>query len=204
MTNRKPGAATIYCPPLEGGSTYSLGKRSAVMPDSASINFYTRTCLEFRYWPYPVLFLTDGLQDTHNVRSVAFHPCGDYLLAGFLYTFPYAHFSSSSYCATCLLLAVWSNKLTSSAETPVASKLYFALCCFVFHNLDWCHSLVYITCVMLDFLCAGTDHPIPHLYDVSTFQCYLSSSLQDSHVGGSINQVFCPQMYWFLPSWKAC
>ncbi|CAM6034014.1 unnamed protein product [Sphagnum compactum] len=56
------------------------------------------------------------IQDTHNVRSVAFHPCGDYLLA-------------------------------------------------------------------------GTDHPIPHLYDVSTFQCYLSSSLQDSHVGGSINQV---------------
>jgi WD40 repeat protein len=144
------------------------------------------------------------IQDTHNVRSVAFHPCGDYLLAGFLDTFLYAHFSSSSYCATCLLLAVWSNKLTSSAETPVASKLYFDLCCFVFHNLDWCHSLVYITCVMLDFLCAGTDHPIPHLYDVSTFQCYLSSSLQDSHVGGSINQVFCPQMYWFLPSWKAC
>jgi hypothetical protein len=76
------------------------------MPDSASINFYTRTCFEFRYWPYPVLFLTDGLQDTHNVRSVAFHPCGDYLLAGFLDTFLYAHFSSSSYCATCLLLAV--------------------------------------------------------------------------------------------------
>jgi hypothetical protein len=40
------------------------------------------------------------------VRSVAFHPCGDYLLAGFLDTFLYAHFSSSSYCATCLLLAV--------------------------------------------------------------------------------------------------
>lgn len=56
------------------------------------------------------------IQDTHNVRSVAFHPCGDYLLA-------------------------------------------------------------------------GTDHPIAHLYDVSTFQCYLSSSLQDSHVGGAINQV---------------
>jgi cleavage stimulation factor subunit 1 len=46
------------------------------------------------------------IQDTHNVRSVAFHPCGDYLLAGFLDTFLYAHFSSSSYCATCLLLAV--------------------------------------------------------------------------------------------------
>ncbi|KAL2651982.1 hypothetical protein R1flu_020110 [Riccia fluitans] len=56
------------------------------------------------------------IQDTHNVRSVAFHPCGDYLLA-------------------------------------------------------------------------GTDHPIAHLYDVNTFQCYLSSQLQDSHIGGAINQV---------------
>jgi len=56
------------------------------------------------------------IQDTHNVRSVAFHPCGDYLLA-------------------------------------------------------------------------GTDHPIAHLYDVATFQCYLSSSLQDNHLGGAINQI---------------
>eukprot|EP00249_Psilotum_nudum_P017210 c26212_g1_i1 orf=245-1558(+) len=56
------------------------------------------------------------IQDTHNVRSVAFHPCGDFLLA-------------------------------------------------------------------------GTDHPIAHLYDVNTFQCYLSSSLQDVHVDGAINQV---------------
>lgn len=56
------------------------------------------------------------IQDTHNVRSVAFHPCGDFLLA-------------------------------------------------------------------------GTDHSIPHLYDVNTFQCYLSSSLQDGHIDGAINQV---------------
>ncbi|KAL3689682.1 hypothetical protein R1sor_015991 [Riccia sorocarpa] len=56
------------------------------------------------------------IQDTHNVRSVAFHPCGDYLLA-------------------------------------------------------------------------GTDHPIAHLYDVNTLQCYLSSQLHDSHIGGAINQV---------------
>lgn len=56
------------------------------------------------------------IQDTHNVRSVAFHPCGDFLLA-------------------------------------------------------------------------GTDHSIPHLYDVNTFQCYLSSSIQDSHINGAINQV---------------
>lgn len=56
------------------------------------------------------------IQDTHNVRSVAFHPCGDYLLA-------------------------------------------------------------------------GTDHPVAHLYDVNTFKCYLSSALQEGHVGGAINQV---------------
>lgn len=56
------------------------------------------------------------IQDTHNVRSVAFHPCGDFLLA-------------------------------------------------------------------------GTDHPIAHLYDVNTFQCYLSSSFQDAHIDGAINQV---------------
>lgn len=56
------------------------------------------------------------IQDTHNVRSVAFHPCGDYLLA-------------------------------------------------------------------------GTDHHIAHLYDVNTFQCYLSSQLQETHIGGAINQI---------------
>nr|XP_034572931.1 cleavage stimulation factor subunit 50 [Setaria viridis] len=54
------------------------------------------------------------IQDTHNVRSVCFHPCGDYLLA-------------------------------------------------------------------------GTDHPVAHLYDVNTFTCYLSANPQDS--GSPINQV---------------
>lgn len=53
--------------------------------------------------------------------------------------------------------------------------------------------LVYYTCRRLiwsawSFL-SGTDHPIAHLYDVATFQCYLSSSLQDNHLGGAINQV---------------
>ncbi|KAH7291661.1 hypothetical protein KP509_29G027200 [Ceratopteris richardii] len=56
------------------------------------------------------------IQDTHNVRSVSFHPCGDFLLA-------------------------------------------------------------------------GTDHPTPHLYDVNTFQCYLSSTVQDGQVEGAINQI---------------
>ncbi|KAG6632882.1 hypothetical protein I3843_12G009200 [Carya illinoinensis] len=40
-----------------------------------------------------------------------------------------------------------------------------------------------------DFLLAGTDHPIPHLYDVNTFQCYLSSNVPEIGVNGAINQV---------------
>ncbi|XP_024020180.1 cleavage stimulation factor subunit 50 isoform X3 [Morus notabilis] len=40
-----------------------------------------------------------------------------------------------------------------------------------------------------DFLLAGTDHPIPHLYDVNTFQCYLSASIPEIGVNGAINQV---------------
>uniref|UniRef100_A0A0D9VZ53 Cleavage stimulation factor 50 kDa subunit n=1 Tax=Leersia perrieri TaxID=77586 RepID=A0A0D9VZ53_9ORYZ len=51
--------------------------------------------------------------DTHNVRSVCFHPCGDYLLA-------------------------------------------------------------------------GTDHPVAHLYDINTFTCYLSANSHDS--SAAINQ----------------
>ncbi|CAM0876300.1 unnamed protein product [Alopecurus aequalis] len=54
------------------------------------------------------------IQDTHNVRSVCFHPCGDYILA-------------------------------------------------------------------------GTDHPIAHLYDVNTFTCYLAANQHDC--SAAINQV---------------
>ncbi|KAK6148631.1 hypothetical protein DH2020_019543 [Rehmannia glutinosa] len=39
-----------------------------------------------------------------------------------------------------------------------------------------------------EFLLAGTDHPIAHLYDVNTFQCYLSSNVQEIS-NGAINQV---------------
>ncbi|XP_072952316.1 cleavage stimulation factor subunit 50 isoform X2 [Typha angustifolia] len=56
------------------------------------------------------------IQDTHNVRSVCFHPSGEYLLA-------------------------------------------------------------------------GTDHPIAHLYDINTFQCYLSANLQELKANAAINQV---------------
>ncbi|KAA8542563.1 hypothetical protein F0562_023715 [Nyssa sinensis] len=40
-----------------------------------------------------------------------------------------------------------------------------------------------------EFLLAGTDHPIPHLYDINTFQCYLSANVQEIDVNGAINQV---------------
>ncbi|KQK13141.1 hypothetical protein BRADI_1g08294v3 [Brachypodium distachyon] len=38
-----------------------------------------------------------------------------------------------------------------------------------------------------DYILAGTDHPVAHLYDVNTFTCYLSSNPQDS--SAAINQV---------------
>ncbi|KAK7354344.1 hypothetical protein VNO80_19804 [Phaseolus coccineus] len=40
-----------------------------------------------------------------------------------------------------------------------------------------------------DFLLAGTDHAIPHLYDINTFQCYLSSNIPETSPNGAINQV---------------
>ncbi|KAJ8619767.1 hypothetical protein MRB53_028296 [Persea americana] len=40
-----------------------------------------------------------------------------------------------------------------------------------------------------EFLLAGTDHPIAHLYDINTFQCYLSANVQEINVNGAINQV---------------
>ncbi|CAH8389654.1 unnamed protein product [Eruca vesicaria subsp. sativa] len=40
-----------------------------------------------------------------------------------------------------------------------------------------------------EFLLAGTDHAVPHLYDVNTYQCFLPSSFPDNGVNGGINQV---------------
>jgi len=34
----------------------------------------------------------------------------------------------------------------------------------------------------------GTDHAIPHLYDINTFQCYLSSNIPETSPNGAINQ----------------
>lgn len=34
----------------------------------------------------------------------------------------------------------------------------------------------------------GTDHQIPHLYDMNTFQCYVSANVLDIGVSGAINQ----------------
>ncbi|XP_008240092.1 PREDICTED: cleavage stimulation factor subunit 50 isoform X3 [Prunus mume] len=72
------------------------------------------------------------IQDTHNVRSVSFHPSGDFLLAELI-------------------------SRSSAIEATV-------------HN-------------------TGTDHPIPHLYDINTFQCYLSANAPEIDVNGAINQV---------------
>ncbi|XP_078430137.1 transducin/WD40 repeat-like superfamily protein [Wolffia australiana] len=40
-----------------------------------------------------------------------------------------------------------------------------------------------------EYLLAGTDHPIPHLYDVYTFQCFISSDTRDLGSNAVINQV---------------
>lgn len=40
-----------------------------------------------------------------------------------------------------------------------------------------------------DYLLAGTDHPIPHLYDINTFKCYLPPNFQEIGVNSAINQV---------------
>uniref|UniRef100_A0A1J3CVL5 Cleavage stimulation factor 50 kDa subunit n=1 Tax=Noccaea caerulescens TaxID=107243 RepID=A0A1J3CVL5_NOCCA len=40
-----------------------------------------------------------------------------------------------------------------------------------------------------EFLLAGTDHPIPHLYDVNTYQCFLPLNFPDNGGNGAINQV---------------
>ncbi|GJR98206.1 cleavage stimulation factor subunit 50 isoform X2 [Tanacetum coccineum] len=40
-----------------------------------------------------------------------------------------------------------------------------------------------------DFLPAETDHRVPHLYDVNTFQCYLSANVHATDVNSVINQV---------------
>jgi hypothetical protein len=46
----------------------------------------------------------------------------------------------------------------------------------------------------------GTDHSIPHLYDVNTFQCYLSANVPEIGANGAINQA------WSIPilfhTWK--
>ncbi|KAF5185785.1 Cleavage stimulation factor subunit [Thalictrum thalictroides] len=40
-----------------------------------------------------------------------------------------------------------------------------------------------------EFLLAGTDHHIAHLYDINTFQCYLSTNVPEIGINGEINQV---------------
>ncbi|KAH9722260.1 cleavage stimulation factor subunit 50 [Citrus sinensis] len=89
------------------------------------------------------------IQDTHNVRSVSFHPSGDFLLAGC---------NGSSVLILYLILILICNGIW-----PLT-------------RLIWKNN-------------TGTDHPIAHLYDVNTFQCYLSANVPEISVNGAINQV---------------
>ncbi|CAO2818453.1 unnamed protein product [Amaranthus hypochondriacus] len=40
-----------------------------------------------------------------------------------------------------------------------------------------------------NYLMAGTDHQIPHLYDINTFKCYLSAHADDIAANAAINQI---------------
>eukprot|EP00850_Spirogloea_muscicola_P005833 SM000027S09614 [mRNA] locus=s27:295890:298453:+ [translate_table: standard] len=75
--------------------------------DDSTIKFF-----DFRYTARRAFRV---IQDTHRVKSVAFHPCGEYVLA-------------------------------------------------------------------------GTEHALLHLYDVNTFKCFLSAAVQPPHIGGAVNQ----------------
>eukprot|EP00850_Spirogloea_muscicola_P005997 SM000028S10091 [mRNA] locus=s28:337465:340836:+ [translate_table: standard] len=73
--------------------------------DDSTIKFF-----DFRYTARRAFRV---IQDTHRVKSVAFHPCGEYVLA-------------------------------------------------------------------------GTEHALLHLYDVNTFKCFLSAAVQPPHIGGTV------------------
>ncbi|KAF6145291.1 hypothetical protein GIB67_006689 [Kingdonia uniflora] len=62
------------------------------------------------------------------------------------------------------------------AKNPSDYSGYLQLCSVSFHPSG-------------KFLLAGTDHPIPHLYDVNTFQCYLLANVPEIGGNGAINQV---------------
>lgn len=59
--------------------------------------------------------------------------------------------------------------------------------------------MLHIICSMLKWqLNTGTDHSIPHLYDVNTFQCYLSANVPEISVNGAINQVELISPLWLM------
>ncbi|KAH9606604.1 hypothetical protein KSS87_019768 [Heliosperma pusillum] len=94
----------------------------------------------------------DHMQDTHNVRSVSFHPSGDYLLAVF-------------------------GKVIGRDDGVIwqLGKVWVLL--VVFGRSGWAGAVL------------GTDHPIPHLYDINTFKCYLSANTDDIAANAAINQI---------------
>lgn len=58
----------------------------------------------------------------------------------------------------------------------------------IMHSPKSCWHMV-IDKVELKKLNTGTDHQIAHLYDINTFQCYLSTNAPEIGVNGAINQV---------------
>ncbi|KAF1876430.1 hypothetical protein Lal_00029778 [Lupinus albus] len=103
------------------------------------------------------------IQDTHNVRSVSFHPSGDFLLAVRVVRLVLAETYLQFIDVVC-------RTKEKKPKRPAAVKI------------------IGIKDDKYQFL-TGTDHAIPHLYDINTFQCYLSASTPEVGPNGAINQV---------------
>ncbi|MQM02212.1 hypothetical protein Taro_034975 [Colocasia esculenta] len=97
------------------------------------------------------------IQDTHNVRSVSFHPSGEFLLAG-------------------ILTSCFPNLISKMLMLQIDNAVCFSP---IFTQEDF----------LIGMHIAGTDHSLPHLYDINTFQCYLSADLPDLNPNAAINQV---------------
>lgn len=68
--------------------------------------------------------------------------------------------------------------------------------CFLRSSLNWSHSSVTSKMITYPFL-TGTDHPIPHLYDINTFKCFLPANIPEIGVNGAINQA-CSALFLSL------
>lgn len=109
---------------------------------------------------------------------------------------------AGSFCKNIYLPHGYMNMLLTAS--PVISMSVMCYCMSLL-SLEGCNgSSVLILYVILILICngiwpltrliwknnTGTDHPIAHLYDVNTFQCYLSANVPEISVNGAINQVW--------------